>query len=84
MQSKFKIKVRTLKDEAIVCFPLENYHDQYLFASLPAWERGLKRFDLALYALERWSLPAWERGLKPLDHALSALERWPLPAWVRR
>ena len=32
MQSKFKIKVRTLKDEAIVCFPLENYHDQYLFA----------------------------------------------------
>lgn len=32
MQSKFKIKVRTLKDEAMVCFPLENYHDQYLFA----------------------------------------------------
>ena len=27
-----KFKVKTLKDEAIFCYPMEDYHDMYLWA----------------------------------------------------
>lgn len=27
-----KFKVKTLKDEAIMCYPMEEYHDMYLWA----------------------------------------------------
>ena len=55
----------------------------FAFASLPAWERGLKRAYTELLGRIRESLPAWERGLKLGNSIRNAVEKRSLPAWER-
>ena len=56
---------------------------EYVAASLPAWERGLKSIE-ALGVVDVYqSLPAWERGLKYQLHQLLLPLRTSLPAWER-
>ena len=52
-------------------------------ASLPVWERGLKRCPRGCSCRVRLSLPVWERGLK--HHEAGSRGRLPrsLPVWER-